>query len=292
MAGKNKDVQEESTELLAVTPTNEEDYDYSDLDLGFDAEELDDLTGLEAINASDIRVPYGKLHAKVSEGRSVGDIELPDGTIIKGTDGGILQGLSILKIQTVRVFFPQPFKPTNTFVCRSLDGKTGAQDGQSEYAGHICADCEFSKFPEEGGSSPCREQILLLCTLADGTLFYLLVSGIGVGEFKRTFMSVEMMKGLALVKKAIKRSILAALNINVTVEMQKTDYGPFPKLVFRVDKERPLVGKERLKANLDSYSSYKEFEQEAVQTAATFAQTEQGEHETDTGSTGQNAEMF
>jgi hypothetical protein len=73
--------------------------------------------------------------------------------------------------------------------------------------------------------------------------------------------------------------------------MQNTDFGPFPKLVFRVDKDRPLVSLARLTANLESYSSYKEFEQENVATATTFAQSEQGEHEAE-GATGANADMF
>lgn len=261
-------------------------------DLGFDMEDLDHLSGLDAINASDIRVPYGKLYAKIAEGRDLGDIELPDGTLIKGKLGEVLEGLSILKIQSVRIMFPQPYKPTNTFICRSLDGKTGAQDDHSLYAGHNCATCEFSKFPEDGGSSPCREQILLLCTLPDNTLFHLLVSGIGVGEFKRSFMSVEMMKGLALVKKKVKKSILGALNIRMSVEMQNTDYGPFPKAVFKVDKNQPIVSRDRLIANLEAYSSYKEFEQEAVATAATFAQTEQGDHFEGQEVTGENKDMF
>jgi hypothetical protein len=133
--------------------------------------------------------------------------------------------------------------------------------------------------------------MLLLCTLADGTMFYTLVAGIGVSEFKKSFMSVEMMKGLTLVKKQLKRSVLGALNINISVQSQETDYGPFHKLIFKIDKEKPLVTVDRLRANLEAYSGYKEFEQEAVATAATFAQTEQGEHEAE-GATGQNGDMF
>lgn len=283
----DKEKSELAVQNTEVAPI--EDYDLSEL--GFDLDELDGLSGLESINSSDIRVPYGKMYSKIADGKDLGDIELPDGTIIKGKAGEALSGVSILKIQSVRVYFPQPFKKNNTYICRSLDGKAGANESQSQYAGRVCETCEFSKFPEDGGSSPCREQILLTCTLADGTLFHFLVAGISVSEFKRSFMSVEMMKGLALVKKKIKRQILGALNINVSVEMQNTDYGPFPKLVFRVDKDQPLVSIGRLSANLESYSSYKEFEQENVATATTFAQSEQGEHEAE-GSTGANADMF
>jgi hypothetical protein len=282
---KNEVAVKETTDLAAAA----EGYDLSDF--GFDIDELDDLSGIDSINASDIRVPYGKIYAKAANGRKVGDIELPDGTVIAGGEGEILDGISILKVQPVRVMFPQPFKPKNTFICRSFDGKTGANEEQSKYAGHNCATCDFSKFPEEGGSSPCREQQLLLCTDKEGSMFYLLVSGIGVGEFKRTFLSVEMMKGLRLVKKQLKKSVLAALNLTVSIEFQETDFGPFPKPIFRVNKEQPLVNKERLIMNLEAYSGFKEFEDEAVATAATFAQHEQGEHEVE-GATGQNAEMF
>jgi hypothetical protein len=274
----------QNTEVASI-----EDYDLGAL--GFDLDELDGLSGIESINASDIRVPYGKMYSKIAPGRDLGDIELPDGTIIKGNAGEVLKGLSILKIQSVRVLFPQPFKKSNTYTCRSLDGKYGANETQSAYAGRACESCEFSKFPEGGGASPCREQILLTCTLQDGTLFHLLAAGISVSEFKKGFMSVEMMKGLALVKKKLKRPILGALNVIASVEMQNTDYGPFPKLVFKVDKEQPLVSIGRLTANLEAYSSYKEFEQENVATATTFAQTEQGEHDVE-GATGANADMF
>lgn len=281
---KNEVAVKETTDLAAVA--NEYNLD----ELGFELDELDELSGIESINASDIRVPYGKFYAKIATDRAVGDIELPDGQILNLLNGGVLEGISILKIQPVRVYFPQPYKKNNTFICRSFDSKVGAPDG--EYAGHDCASCEFSKYPVDGGSSPCREQQLLLCTLADGTMFYILVSGLSVGEFKRGFMSVEMMKGLRAVKKQLKRSVLAALNITATAEMVNTDNGPFPKLIFRVDKEKPLVSKDRLVANLEAYSGYKEFEEEAVATAATFAQHEQGEHDAAEGSTGQNAEMF
>jgi hypothetical protein len=264
-------------------------YDFSDL--GFDADELDTLTGLDTINSSDIRVPFGKFWAVTKDGRTAGDIELPDGTIISGGSGGVLEGLCILKPQTVRVYFPQPYKPTNKFICRSLDGSNAAQEEASEYAGRACAGCEFAVYPEGGGSSPCREQVLLLCTLADGTLFHLLVSGIGVGDWKKQFLSVEMMKGLALVKKKLKKGILAALNIKVSIGEKDTDYGKKPVIQFRVDKEQPLVTLDRLKANLDAYSSYKEFEQEAVESAATFAQHEQTEYKEEEA-TGQNGQMF
>lgn len=271
-----------------LVTNDDEEYDLSSL--GLDEFELDGLSGLDTINASDIRVPYAKMYSKATNGREVGDIELVDGTVIKGLQGEVLEGLSILKVQSVRVYFPETFKKSNTFICRSFDNKVGAPDGK--YAGTPCATCEFSKFPEGGGSSPCREQVLLLCTLPDGVMFHFLVSGIGVGEFKRTFLSVEMMKGLRIVKRKLKRQILAALNLSMSVEMQETDFGQFPKPVIRVNKENPMVSNERLGLNIESYASYKEFEDEAVASAATFAQTEQGEHEQSEADTGVNAQMF
>jgi hypothetical protein len=275
----------------AAPAVQEEDYGDFDLtELGFETEELEDLTGLETINANDIRVPYGKLYAKAATNREVGDIELPDGTVIKGKDGEVLEGLSILKIQPVRVYFPEKFNKNNTFICRSLDGKVGAPDGK--YAGNPCATCEFAKYPEDGGASPCREQMLLLCTLEDGTLFHLLVSGIGVREFKKTFMSVEMTRGLRIVKKKLKANVLGALNLTMGVEMEDTEYGPFPRPAFKVVKEQPMVPKERLRMNLEAFSSYKDFEEEAVASAATFAQHEQGEHDPEGEAQGPNNEMF
>ena len=265
--------------------------------LGLDMEELEGLTGLDNMNATDFRVPYGKLFSKVTKERKLGDIELPDGTVIHGGEGEVLKGVSILSFQTVRVYFPQPYKAGNTFICRSLDGKKGADEEASAYSGQPCATCEFSKYPEDGGASPCREQVLLLCTTDEVPMFYLLVSGIGVREFKKSFISVEMLKGLNLSKKALglkktSSGVLAALNLNVNVEMEDTDNGPFPKMIFRLDRDNPIVGKERFMSNIDSFSSYKTFEKEAVESAATYARTEQSENAEEAQAAGQNGNMF
>lgn len=287
-AEASTEVAVKETEVVAASG-EEGDFDFDSL--GYDLDALDGLTGLETINASDIRVPYGKFWAVTKDGRIAGDLELPDGTVINLLkDGNVLKGFSILKPQTVRVMFPQPYRPTNSYTCRSLDGKVGAPDG--EYAGHDCASCEFSKYPEEGGSSPCREQILLLCTLDDNTMFHVLVSGMSVGDYKKSFLSVEMMKYMALVKKAMKgRGVLAALNLIISAREENTDFGMKPVLQIRVDKEQPLNTPARIKANLDAYSSYKEFEQEAIETAATFARTEQTEY-ADNEAAGENNGMF
>lgn len=279
----------DDTQVAVAGSDIPDDFDFESL--GFDADELDGLSGLESINASDIRVPFGKFWAVTKDGFEAGDIQLPDGSVIKGSQGEILKGLSILKPATVRVYFPSPYKPSNTFICRSLDGKTGATDGK--FAGTACSSCEFSQYPEEG-APPCREQILLLCTLADGTLFHLLVSGMSVGNWKRQFLSVEMMKNMSLVKKAMRgKAVLAALNIEASIGETKTDYGVKPILEFKVNKEKPLHDFNRIKENLEAYSNYKTFETEAIESAAKFAQTEQTEYtDQDEATNGENAGMF
>lgn len=283
-AKKTEEKQEEQKQEVAVK--NQDlaevagDYDLDGLD--FEGMNLDDLSGIDSINTDDIRVPFGKIYAKAQDGRKPGDILLPDGTVYEGYKGQELTGLSILKIQPVRVYFPQPFKKTNTFICRSHDGKVAAPDGK--FAGRLCSTCEFSEYPEDGGAPPCREQMLLLCTIPDGTLFYFLVGGISASEFKKSFMSVEMMKGLRLVKKKLRgKSILGALNLRLSTVEKDTEYGPFPQAIFKVDPDKPLVDGQRLKENLEAYSQYKDFEDEAVATATDFAQTEQGEHVEDEG---------
>lgn len=292
------EIQEELKNEVAITEAEVvaafgEGEEFNFDSLGFDMDELDGLSGLEGINASDIRVPFGKFWAVTKDGREAGDMELPDGTIVKLGKGEELRGLSILKPQTVRVMFPANYKSSNTYICRSLDGKKGADEESSEYSGRDCAGCEFSKYPEDGGASPCREQVLLLCTLEDNTLFHLLVSGMSVGDWKRSFLSVEMMRSMALVKKAMKgKGVLAALNLVVSAREENTDYGQKPVFQFRVDKDQPLNTFARIKANLDAYSSYKEFEQEAIETAATFAQTEQSEYKDQDEVAGENNGMF
>lgn len=286
-----KELKEEVKNEITISGAKDPD-DYDFTALGFDEAELDGLTGMDSINANDIRIVYGKFWAVTKDGYEAGDIALPDETVIKGSKGEILRELSVLKPQTVRVYFPEKYNPKNTFICRSLDGVKGANDGQSKYAGRSCAECEFSKFPDEGGSSKCREQILLLLTLSDGTVFHLLVSGLSVADWKKSFLSVEMMKGLSLVKKKLKKGILAALNVEASVSVTNTDYGEKPVLQFRVNKEKPLHSFDRIKANLEAYSSYKQFdEQEAIASAATFAQKEQGEYKEEEAE-GENANMF
>lgn len=292
-----EEVIEEAVNEIAVAETSLEasampdDFDFDSM--GFSDEELDGLTGLEGINASDIRVPYGKFWAVTKDGRIAGDLELPDGTVLKLQNGEVLKRLAILKAQTVRVMFPEPYRPANTYICRSLDGTHGADEETSEYAGRACASCEFSKYPEDGGAPKCREQILLLCTLDDSSMFHILVSGLSVGDWKKKFLSVEMMKHMAAVKKAMKgRGVMGALNIEASYGETKTeDFGMKPVIQFRVNKEQPLHPWPRIKANLDAFIAYKEFEKEAVETASTFARTEQSEYAED-GIGGENANMF
>ena len=284
-----------NTELVPTDSSVPSTDEYGALDLGelgFTEDELEGLTGLDKVNASDIRVPFAKLHSKPSKGIEVGDVQLVNGDIIKGLNGETIEEFCILNYQPVRVFFPTKFSKDNTFICRSFDAIEGAEDGK--YAGVKCATCEFSKYPEDGGASPCREQILLLCTTNDGVMFHLLVSGIGVREFRKGFMSVEMMPGLRKVKQItkLKHPPICALNLTLSVVTEDTDFGPFPKLIFKVNQEKPVVSANRIKENLGLFASYKTFEREAVASAATFAQTEQGEHDPEPEEQGENSQLF
>lgn len=254
-------------------------------DLGFSEEDLKALTGLDAIDSSEISIPYATLISKVTREHKVGDIVFPDGTVIHGADGETMTGISVMNIQPVRVYFPTPFNPKNSFICRSLDGKVGAPDG--EFAGRTCASCEFSKYPETGGSSPCRDQRLLLCTREDGSLFHLQVGGVGVGVWKK-FMSSQVFH---LLPKA--RNILGALNVTVGIKMIDTDFGPFPALDFRSDKKKPFHDVSRLKESLTSLKSYQEFATEHAASAANQSRLQMAAGETDSeGTAGPNGEMF
>lgn len=255
-------------------------------DFGFSPEELADLTGLESIDSSEISIPYATLIAKATREHKIGDIVFADGTVVRGGDGETVKGISVLKVQPVRVYFPTPFNPNNTFICRSLDGKVGAEDGK--YAGTACAACEFSKYPEAGGASPCREQRLLLCTNEDGALFHLQVSGVGMKVWKK-FMSSQAFHQLPKCN-----NILGALNVEMFVSMVDTDYGPFPALDFKVDKKEPFHGKERVMNNLTALKSYKEFETTHAKTAAdqTRVQMVVGESEQESGGNEKNDELF
>jgi hypothetical protein len=283
-----EEVVEGKQEVAVVPEENNEMMNVEGLDLselGFSDEEIKALTGLDAIDSSEIRIPYATLISKATRDNELGDIVFPDGRVLKGYQGEIAEGISVLSIQPVRVYFPQPFNPNNGFICRSLDGKVGAPDGA--YPGQACATCEFSQYPEAGGSSPCRDQRLLLCTNADGSLFHLQVGGVGVGVWK-TFMSAQVFH---LLPKA--KNLLGALNISFGVKKMDTNFGPFPAIDFRIDPKKPFHPVSRLKSNLNSLKSYKEFENFHVSTAADQTRVQMAVGEADSeAATGPNNGMF
>lgn len=274
---------EEKNEVAVKTP--EPDFAGLDLaELGFTEEDLKSLTGLENIDSSEISIPYATLISKATREYEVGDIVFPDGSVIKGGKDEREENVSILNLQPVRVYFPQPFSPKNSFVCRSLDGKVGAPDG--EYAGRACNTCEFAQYPEDGGSSPCRDQRLLLCTRADGSLFHLQVAGVGMGVWKK-FMSAQVFHLLPKV-----RQIFGAINVSIGVKMVDTDYGAFPSLDFNTDSANPFHDVDRLKESLVSLKSYKEFAQEHASSAADQTKIQMAVGEIEPESTGANSTLF
>lgn len=254
--------------------------------LGFSEEEIKELSGLDKIGANEIRIPYATLISKKTRDNDVGDVVFADGTVVKGLNDEVAEEISVLKIQPVRVYFPENFNPNNSFICRSLDGIVGAPDGK--FAGRACDTCEFAKYPEAGGASPCRDQRLLLCTDKDGALFHLQVGGVGVGVWK-SFMSSQVFH---LLPKA--RGILGALRVKIGVKMVNTSYGEFPALDFRIDKKKPYHGNARLIANLNSLKSYKEFEDQHIRTAADQARVQMaaGELEQEGNGNRENNEAF
>lgn len=283
---KKDEVVENELAVQEETPMDMTAFAGLDLaDLGFSPEELKSLTGMENIDSSEISIPYATLISKASKENKIGDIVLPDGTVIAGGDGVKLENISILNIQPVRIYFPTPFNPNNTFICRSLDGVVGAPDGK--YAGTPCSQCEFSKYPEGGGSSPCRDQRLLLCAREDGSLFHIQVGGVGVGVWKK-FMSAQLFH---LLPKA--GSILGAIKVDIGVKMVDTDYGAFPALDFQTDKVHPIHSVERIKASLTSLKSYKEFASVHAASAADAARVQMaaGEGGSD-DAPGENAAIF
>lgn len=276
-------VKEETTEETGVVVQQTEAAminNADDEELEFSLDELDELDGLDGLRPGDFRVPYAKLFQKrkTVDGKTLdlGDILLPNGDIIYGIkEGQTLDEVCVLKSQTVRVYFPEKYVAGDTTViCRSRDAVVGAPDG--EYAGQECASCEFAKFPEGGGASPCREQKLLLCTLPDGTLFHYLVSGVGVKEFRDQFLSTELQKGLRITQKKYKnkRGVMAALNLSMSIKEKDTPNGPVAVPVFTM-MDPETVSNARLNSNLAAYKSYKTFEEEAIDTAATFASQQQ-----------------
>lgn len=255
-------VETPSTEIAVPISNPFSGLDFADL--GFSEEEIKTLTGLDQIGMGEIRIPYAELIAKATREHKVGDIVFADGTVISGIDQkGCIEGVSVLKVQPVRVMFPTPFNPNNGFICRSIDGKVGHTDG--EYPGQKCDECIYSKYPAEGGASPCRDQRLLLMTKDDGSLFHLQIAGVGINPWK-TFMSAQLFH---LLPKA--NHVIGAFKLKMAVKVIDTNFGPFPAIDFHLNPKDPYVSRERLVANLTSYKAYKEFETQYAETAAVQA---------------------
>lgn len=254
--------------------------------LGYSKEELAELTGLDAIDASEIRIPYATLIQKPNKnnGWVQGDLVLPDGTVVKCYDGEVIANASVLAVLKVRSYFPEKFDPKNSFICRSLDGKVGADDGT--YAGRPCAECEFAKYPEGGGASPCRDQRLLVLALEDGSLMHMNVSGIGVKSWK-DFMSAQVFHLLPKV-----HNLLPALKVAIGAKAQDTDFGEFACPTFTIDKKDATHTVEKIKENLNSLKSYNEFKQDHLKSAAIQTQIQRAIDGEDLEASGENSEAF
>jgi hypothetical protein len=211
-----------------------------------------------------------------------GDIVFPDGTVLKGADGEQLEGISILAHKTVRVYFPQPFNPNNTFVCRSIDGKTGHSDGK--FPGRTCSTCEFAKYPKEGGASPCREQRLLFCTKPDGSMFHLQISGVGVKEWSN-FVSSQLSHLLAKHKPGLP----LMFNLTLGVKQIDTANGMFPAISFKTNPNNLFVSQERFKENIDLAKVYAKIAQQQAETSAGATREF---IEADASPSGSNSDLF
>lgn len=275
MAGTDKKDKQESQQEVQQEQKAENSTDiavYQEVEgidfssMGFSDEELAGLTGLDGMDATEIKIPYAELMSKdpTNPLHKKGDIIFPDGTIIHGWNGESLEHVTVLKVSKVRVMFPTPFNPQNSFDCRSIDGISGHTDGK--YPGQACSTCQYSKYPKTGGASPCRDQRLLLIEHPNGSLFHILVGGVSVGEWK-TFMAAQIMY---LLKKA---KVLAAFDLTLGVKTVTTNFGPFPALDFKLSNpKQPFYPAAKVKASLEALDTYKKFEKEYLEQAAVRTQ--------------------
>jgi hypothetical protein len=299
---ENVNVEEKVQEVAKQEEAAKEKYEVAagnDLELnladyGFSADELEDLSGLDELNPTDITIPYATMIKKAKKGYKLGDFEFADGTKVElGVEGASIDNISILQVMNVRVMFPADFDPSNSFTCRSLDGKVGAPG--AEYEGRDCSTCEFSKYPEKGGASPCRDQRLLLCAREDGSLFHLQVHGVDIKEWKM-FMSSQVMHLLPLVKKKIGVQMIGALKVSITHVSADTNFGEFPAISFKINPEDAFHEKSTIIRNAEALRSYKEFYQkESLESAAHQAKANivnGGDVIEEAGGNGQNKNLF
>lgn len=295
---ENKAVNEEQTNEVA-TQSNEVAENKSNFaafgelgfleELGYTADDLAELTGMDNLDSSDVIIPYATLINKDGDANNPkGNLILPGGQVIKGFPtpdgeaGEYLEGVSILNIQPVRVYFPEKFNANNSYICRSTDGRTGT-DG--EYAGRACSECEFAKYPEEGGASPCRDQRLLLCATKD-TVFQLIISGVGMRVF-REFISQQMMKTLPSVK-----NLWLALNLDLHIKVVETENGKFAAPHFVLNEKSPINDRDTIQEHITLLKSYKEYAVENAATAATAASIQRSAGDDEGEVKGENTNLF
>ena len=257
-------------------------------ELGLSADDLAGMSGIDNVKANDIKIPEAKLVKKATKEYDMGDIILPDGRVIKGLEGETIKNFCVVNIQETRVMFPEKYVKGNRFICRSFDNEVGADDG--EYAGRECASCPFSKF-ENGEPSKCKYQLLLLCTMEDESIFYITINGVNVSPFKKEFYSTEMLYGMPFVKKALGGLfILGAMNLELAVKLQDTDNGEIPIYSLKVNRDQQTVDGERFKMNMEKFSDYKTFADEAMRSTASMVQDDESRQEET--SSGKNAGLF
>lgn len=291
---KVQEVATKEAEEKAKYEVAEAGLDFNLADCGFSADELDDLSGLDELNPTDITIPYATMIKKAKTGYKLGDFEFADGTKVSlAEEGAAIENISILQVMNVRVMFPEKFNAQNSFICRSLDGKVGAPG--AEYEGRACDSCEFAKYPEGGGASPCRDQRLLLCAREDGSLFHLQVHGVDIKEWKM-FMSSQAMHLLTVLKKKIGAKMLGGLRVSITHKEAETTFGPFPAVSFKVNPENPFHDKETILRNAEALRSYRDFYQkESLESAAHQAKANivnGGDVIEEGGGDGQNKNLF
>lgn len=286
---KQEEVVKEKYEVAAGN-----DLELNLADYGFSADELADLSGLDELNPTDITIPYATMIKKAKKGYKLGDFEFADGTKYElGEEGVSIDNVSILQVMNVRVMFPEKFDAANSFICRSLDGKVGAPG--AEYEGRSCEGCEFARYPEAGGASPCRDQRLLLCAREDGSLFHLQVHGVDIKEWK-AFLSSQVMHLLPIVEKKLGAQMIGALKVSITHVEAETKFGEFPAVSFKINPDDAFHNNETIIRNAQSLRSYKKFYQkESLESAAhqTKANIVNGGDIIDeAGGNGQNKNLF
>lgn len=205
-----------------MSTKNEEKKDLATQKTNFDldmfADYASDVTGLESVDQTDLKLPKIKLVQMTSEEFTQGGIT-PGyfyNTITKEATPEI--ECILLALGKSRVMWPAQFKRGDKPLCRSFDAKKkteGIGDGD-------CSKCEYAVWPADGTKPPCTQGYIWLGLDKENTPFRISMQGASVAPTK-DFLNAIVPK----LSRGGKHLGVFVFKIRITSEKQTNDKGAY-----------------------------------------------------------------